>query len=68
MRIAPVGTMKTSDDLAGIYPLPVSCPDDEIIGHFWEYGFWSSGEPEPIDEDGYTKVEEFDASGNLTHT
>ena len=63
-----VGTAKTSDDLVGIYPLPVYGPDDEVIGHVGENGFWALGDPEPIDEDAYTIVEEFDASGNLVHT
>ena len=63
-----VGTVKTSDDLAGVYPLPVYNADGKVIGHVGEKGYWALGEPEPVDEDSLTTVEEFDADGNLIHT
>ncbi len=47
-----VGVMKTSDDLAGIYPLPVYGSGDKIVGYVGENGFWASGETPPVlDED-----------------
>lgn len=65
---AVVGTIKTADDQADVYPLPVYNDDDEVIGYMGEKGFWALGEPEPTSDDSVTTVEEFDADGNLTHT
>ena len=59
---AVVGVSKTSEDLAGVYPLPVYGPDGEVVGHLGENGYWALDEEEPIIEDSVTTIEESDGS------
>ena len=47
-----VGVVKTSDDMAGIYPLPVYDRDDDIVGYVGENGFWALGETPPLADEG----------------
>ena len=51
---AVVGTVETKDNLAGVYPLPVTGPDGRLVGHIGINGFWALGEPEPVIEGAYT--------------
>ena len=66
---ALVGVVKTSNDLADVYPLPVyrPGPGGELVGYLGENGFWALGETEGIIQDSYTIVEEHSASGELIH-
>ena len=54
---AVVGTVETKDNLAGVYPLPVTGPDGRLVGHIGINGFWALGEPEPVIEGAYTVLE-----------
>ena len=63
---AVVGTVETKYYLTDRYPLPVTGPDGQLVGHFGQNGFWALGESEPVIEGAYTVIEEFDADGERT--
>ena len=65
-----VGTIPSDYKITGDTGLqPVTGPNGELVGHFGPGGFRALGEPEPLpQEDAYTVVEEFDASGDLIST
>ena len=48
-----------------VYPQPVIDADGNLVGHIGENGFWALGTEEPVIEDAYTVVEEYDADGQL---
>ncbi len=50
-----------------VYPHPVVDADGDLVGHIGENGFWPLGEEEPVIEDAYTVIEEYDADGKLIH-
>ena len=48
-----------------VYPHPVVDADGDLVGHIGENGYWPLGEEEPVIEDAYTVIKEWDADGNL---
>ena len=46
-----VGVVRVSDELIGIYPLPVYGPDGGIVGYVGENGFWALGDKPPVTDE-----------------
>lgn len=57
-----VGTISTDYMKTGNrdFPMPVTGPDGQLVGHIGPNGFWALGEPEPVIAGSVTTVEELD--------